>query len=119
MFPSRLCRKTQVRQGVLKFGPAYRGGGPPRRHSAEGGLKSEEGAQAAADPSRDTHDPGDFFHENGTCFIQCLLAGNAVTVSCEGRLLQTGAEECCQEERRREGRAVSTQPIEPFKVRVK
>jgi hypothetical protein len=43
-------------------------------------LKGEESAQSAGDPSRDTHGPGDFFHENGACFIQGLLAGNAVTV---------------------------------------
>ena len=105
MFPSRLCRKAEIRQGVQKFGPADRGGRPSWRHSVQGRLKGEESAQSAGDPSRDTHGPGDFFHENGACFIQGLLAGNAVTVSCERRLLQTGAEECCQEERRRLGRA--------------
>ena len=119
MFPSRLCRKTEIRQGVLKFRPAGQGGGPSRRHPVQGGLKGEDGAQSTADPSRDGHGPGDLFHEKGACLIQGLLAGNAVAVARERRLLQTGAEERREEERRRRGRAASAQPIEPFKVRLK
>ncbi len=48
--------------------------------------------------------------------IQGLLVGNAVTVARERRLLQTGAEERRQEERRRWGCAASIELIEPFKV---
>ena len=57
----------------------------------QGGLQGKNGAQSSADPYRDGHGLGDFFHEQGTCGIQCLLVGNAVTVACERRVLQTGA----------------------------
>ena len=99
MFPSRLRRKTEIRQGFSEFRLTDNGSGPSWRHSVQGGLEGEDGAQSTADPSRDGHGLKDFFHEQGTGVIQCLLVGNAVTVACERRILQTWAEKCCQEER--------------------
>jgi hypothetical protein len=119
MFPFGLGRETEIGQGVSEFRSAGYGSGPPGRHFVKGMLKSQDGAQSGADPSRDAHGLGSFFHERGACFIQRLRPGHAVAKACERRLLQAGAEECCKEERERRGCAASTEPIEPFKVRVK
>lgn len=118
MLPPRLCAKSEIRQGVPEFGSGHQGGGPSRPRPVQGGLKGEDSAQSSADPSGDGDGPGDLFHENGACLVQGLLEGNAVTVSRERRLFQTGTEERRQEEPSRLGYAASIEPIDPFKVRV-
>ncbi len=87
LFLSRLYAETEIVQGVSEFRPADQGSGPSWRHSVQGGLNGEDGAQPAADPSRDGHGPGNFFHEDGTGFVQRAVVRDAVTMARERRLL--------------------------------
>ena len=116
MFPSRPRPKTEIRQGFSEFRPGDNRSRPSWRHSVQGGLEGEDGAQSSADPSRDGHGLGDFFHEQGTCGIKCLLVRNAFTVVGERLVLQAGAEKCCQEEGRRCRCAAPIQLIEALEV---
>ncbi|MCX5855220.1 MAG: hypothetical protein NTZ24_11760, partial [Deltaproteobacteria bacterium] len=70
------------------------------------------------DPSRDAHGLAELFHKNSACGRERLQVGDAVTVARKRLLLQAGAEECGEKERRRRGQPASTQPVEAFKVGV-
>lgn len=69
-----------------------------------------------ADPSGDAHGLAELFHGNGVRGIQCLLAGDAVPVACKYRFLQTGTEECGEEERWGWRCSALASPIEAFKI---
>ena len=116
MFPFRLRRKAKIRQGFSEFRAADSRSRPSWRHSVQGGLENEDGAQPNSDPSGDGHGFRNFLHKHGTCRFQCLVVRNAFTVKGESRVLQTGAEKGCQEEGGRCGCAAPIQLIEAVKV---
>ena len=102
MFPSRLRRKTEIRQGVAKFRPAGQGDGPSRQHFVQG--RSGERGWRAVDrrPASGWHTASEISSmKRAHVLSSACWRGMPSRCACERRLLQTGAEERCQEERRR------------------
>jgi len=65
----------------------------------QGCLHGEDASQLIADPSGDAHGLAALFHGSGANGIQCLLAGDAVSVAFKHCFLQAGTKEYREEER--------------------
>jgi len=114
--PLSFRRKPQIGEGFVELRPGDSRGRPSRRHFVQRRLEGKDSAHAVAHPPRDGDNPRHLFHENGTYFIQCLMARDSLSVARGSAILQIGAEEGCEKDRRRRRRAAPAELIDPSEV---